>query len=148
MLVTNIFSGLLPFIIPSIYSYPSLFNIDYDDINSDLVSESYSPVTDQKTGTPVRRCYSWIENQTCGVDEICIHYQGRFIECVPDSLSNEFDFNQGDIIRKMGKRSGKKENMEPRNPSSHGHGSMRGSHANRGVTGACRALCASYLLNL
>merc|ERR1712038_1192952 len=85
-------------LIPLINGYPSLFNMDYDDDSS---------ITDQRAGISVRRCYSWIENQQCSIDEICIHYQGKFIECVPDSLGQEFDLNQGDIMRKIGKRSGK-----------------------------------------
>merc|ERR1712038_1618128 len=87
--------------------------MDYDDDSS---------ITDQRAGISVRRCYSWIENQQCSDDEICIHYQGKFIECVPDSFGQEFDLNQGDIMRKIGKRSGKdKTKKNNSNPSQHNH---------------------------
>merc|ERR1712156_261780 len=102
-------------LIPLIHGYPSLFNMDYDGDDGSI--------TDQRAGIAVRRCYSWIENQQCSDDEICIHYQGKFIECVPDSLGQEFDLNQGDIMRKVGKRSGK--NKTRNNTPQHNHARPR-----------------------
>ena len=88
---------------------------------------------DQKAGIPVRRCYGWIENQQCRDDEICIHYQNSFIECVPDSESNsqEFDSNQGSFTKKMAKRSGKKSENR-RSPPARSNRPGGGSHGQQG----------------
>ena len=101
-------------LIPLIYGYPSLFNMDYEGSDDD------GSITDQRAGIAVRRCYSWIENQQCSINEICIHYQGKFIECVPDSLGQEFNLNQGDIMRKIGKRSGNDKTKKNSTPQ-HNH---------------------------
>ena len=107
----------------AILSYPGLFNMDYEELG------------DERAGIPVRRCYGWIENQQCSPDEICIHYQGQFIECVPDSKSGEFDLNQGDIMRKVGKRSGKR---QPRNTKPSQTYSQRPKNRSLGVSGSNR----------
>merc|ERR1711972_48935 len=85
-------------------AYPSLFNMDYED-------------RDSRVGLSVRRCNTWIENQRCGSEEICIHYQGQYIECVPSGERALYDFNRSDIMRRVSKRNANPQTKKNQNAS-------------------------------